>query len=147
MQRGQLSPESSKKIEIVKLLTHYSLRRSVAVNPEGLAVYAADLMPFEEQDIREALTRLGQEEPADFKPALHPIGTILAEVRATGRERRIAADKFDREQEVKNREQHRSAFPDDYTPARDVWAEAVEKLKAKSMDHNTQLGASRTEAK
>jgi hypothetical protein len=109
MQVAQSSRPLSKRSEIVKLLTKFSLRRGAAVTPEILALYADDLSTFELDDIDEALERFGKATVEQFEAAFPCIGVFLAKVGSVANTRKRA----ERERVEKLEEQERSRLAEE----------------------------------
>ena len=87
MQARKPSPSLSKQSEIVKMLTKFSLRRQAAVNPETLALFAADLEHLELADLESALKELSLRPRRDGETAFPDLATVLEAVRYVRAER------------------------------------------------------------
>lgn len=85
------SPSLNKQTEIVKMLTHCSLRRGAPQNAASLFIYAQDLSTFELDVIAAVLEKFGAEVPEEYKPAWPAVGIFSEMIRSYLRSRRATA--------------------------------------------------------
>jgi hypothetical protein len=94
----------------VKLLTKFAERRQAQVNPSTLLTFADDLSSFPLGDIEAGLLSISSRRRAEGETAFPEIATVVDEVQAVGRIRRIAEARerrmADEAAERRHREQH-----------------------------------------
>ena len=121
--------QQSQRLRVVDLLTILAEARQASVSPQTFQLYSSELDRFQIEDIESAVRKLMYRKRAEGETAFPDLPTLSEEVRAFARVRREDEQRAaDRKREGAERK-HRIEHPEEYMPARDVWAEFLEKRK------------------
>lgn len=128
-QLAKQSESSTRETQIVVELTKLGIRRQAKLGTADYLVLAADLASFDDVDIVAGLDWLGRNR-GEFETAFPALDVMEKAIRTAKVKRRNAElQQADADHEAAQ-EAHRKAHPEEYTAARDVWAEIIGKFNA-----------------